>query len=358
MRKILHIDMDAFYASIEMRDNPHLRHVPLVIGRNPKHTGGKGVVATANYVARKYGIHSAMSTQEALERCPNAVFKQPDFQKYRRISNQIHDIFHEYTDQAEYVALDEAYLDVTTNKPEIESAVQVAVEIRRKIKQQTRLNCSLGISYNKFLAKLASDYCKPYGNTVIYPEDAIAFLTRLPIEKFRGVGKKTVPLMHQLGINKGADLLSWSEVDLANKFGKFGYVLYERARGIDHRPVEWQQERKSIGSERTFDQPLNSQEQVNRELLWSAERLVKTLQKKGLHGKTLVVKVRDSDYETTTKRATFSDYLANDPKVFLNEGRKLFEDVQLDNIDVRLLGLTITNLAPVGFQDLALNLEI
>ena len=172
-RKIVHVDMDAFYASVEMRDHPELRTKPLVISRNPQHTGGRGVVATANYIARSYGIHSAMSAQEALKRCPQAYFKKPDFPKYKRVSHQIHTIFHEYTDKIEPVAFDEAYLDVTENKPGIESAVALAHRIQQEIYDQLHLTCSTGVSYNKFLAKLASDYHKPVGMTIINPEDAL-----------------------------------------------------------------------------------------------------------------------------------------------------------------------------------------
>ena len=213
-RKIVHVDMDAFYASVEMRDHPELRTKPLVISRNPQHTGGRGVVATANYIARSYGIHSAMSAQEALKRCPQAYFKKPDFPKYKRVSHQIHTIFHEYTDKIEPVAFDEAYLDVTENKPGIESAVALAHRIQQEIYDQLHLTCSTGVSYNKFLAKLASDYHKPVGMTIISPEDALDFLFPLPIEKFRGIGKKTAPKMRELGINTGEDLYHWKEIDL------------------------------------------------------------------------------------------------------------------------------------------------
>lgn len=355
-RKIIHVDMDAFYASIEMRDNPQLRNVPLVISRNPQHTNGRGVVATANYIARSYGIHSAMSAQEALKLCPDAYFKRPDFPKYKHVSRQIHDIFHEYTDKIEPVAFDEAYLDVTENKKGIDSAVALAHRIQQEIYDKLHLTCSTGISYNKFLAKLASDYRKPIGLTIVMPEDVLDFLFPMPIEKFRGVGRKTAPKMRELGINNGEDLYFWKDIDLIARFGKMGHILYQRVRGIDDRPVEWKRQRKSIGSERTFDQPLKTNEQVDEQLHLTAQRLIKELKRQQKHGKTLVIKVRNSDFETITKRITFDDYLTNQEDTLEYYGRQLFEEIQSDDIDVRLLGLTLTNLDPLDFENISLEL--
>lgn len=230
-RKIIHVDMDAFYASIEERENSKLRKKPLVIARDPRQTGGKGVVATANYLARQSGVHSAMSAQKALELCPEAVFKTPDFTLYHAVSDQIHEIFGEYTEKIEPVAFDEAYLDVTDNKKQIESAVEVAHQIQSEIYAKTNLTCSTGISYNKFLAKLASEYQKPIGVAVVLSEDVREFLDKLPIEKFRGVGKKTVPKMHDIQIFKGRDLYKKSEMELIHHFGRFGDVLYHHVRG-------------------------------------------------------------------------------------------------------------------------------
>lgn len=355
-RQIIHVDMDAFYASVEMRDNPDLQNKPLVISRNPQHTNGRGVVATANYIARSYGIHSAMSAQEALKKCPNAYFKRPDFPKYKEVSHQIHQIFHEYTNKIEPVALDEAYLDVTDNFKQMKSSVSLAHQIQQKIYDQLKLTCSTGVSYNKFLAKLASDYHKPVGITIINEEDVLDFLFPLPIEKFRGIGKKTAPRMRKLGINTGEDLYHWKEVDLISHFGKMGHILYQRVRGIDNRPVEWQRERKSIGSQRTFDQPLNSIEQVDEQLNLTAERLVRELNRQQKHGKTLVIKVRNSQFNTLTKRLSFDDYLDNQVENFVYYGRKLFDEIQDGQIDVRLLGLTITNLDPLEYENVRLDL--
>jgi Nucleotidyltransferase/DNA polymerase involved in DNA repair len=265
-RQILHVDMDAFYASIEQRDTPAYKKQPLVISHDPRQTGGRGVVTTANYVARKFGIHSAMPAQQALKLCPKAVFVPPHFHHYRAISDQIHRIFHEYTEIIETVAFDEAYLDVTQNKLKITDPVELAVRLQAEIWDQTHLTSSIGISYSKFLAKEASDYRKPVGITIIHAEDAHDFLMQLPIERFRGVGKKTVPKMHDLNILTGQDLYAWDELDLINKFGRFGEILYQRVRGADDRPVEYQRERKSIGNETTFWPFLTNRSEVDTQL--------------------------------------------------------------------------------------------
>lgn len=355
-RKIIHIDMDAFYASIEMRDNPKWRDKPLVIARDPRHSGGKGVVATANYIARSYGVHSAMAAAEALEKCPDAVFKTPDFPKYRKISAEIHTIFHEYTDIIEPIAFDEAYLDVTVNKKNIVDPVVLAHKLQWELFEKTHLTSSAGVSYNKFLAKLASDYHKPIGLTVVHQADVSDFLLPLPIEKFRGVGKKTVLKMHALNIYTGADLIKKSEAELIANFGKIGYFFYQCVRGIDERPVEWQRERKSIGNERTYDQVLTTIEEVDDFLNWAAKKLAGTLQEKKLHGKTLVIKVRNSDFETITKRLTQNDFFKNDTEILVYYGKQLFEQIQSTNINVRLLGLTMTGLAPMADEDKQLSL--
>lgn len=356
-RKIIHIDMDAFYASIEMRDDPKLASLPLIIARDPRKTGGHGVVATANYVARSYGIHSAMSSQEALKLCSQAYFKDPAFKKYRAVSNQIHEIFHEYTDYIEPIAFDEAYLDITSNKKHLDSALQTARMIQQEIFTKVHLTCSAGISYNKFLAKLASDYRKPVGITLVRQDEVQDFLFPLAIEKFRGVGKKTVPKMHQLGVFTGKDLYQLSSGELISHFGKMGYILYQRVRGIDERPVEWQRTRKSLGNERTFDRPLTTVASVESFLQKSAKRLADELDQQQKHGKTLVIKVRNSEFETTTKRITLDDYFPNDSETFQFYGKKLLEQIQPnEHYDVRLLGLTVTNLAPLEFENIVLPL--
>ncbi|CUS26559.1 DNA polymerase IV [Paucilactobacillus oligofermentans DSM 15707 = LMG 22743] len=355
-RKIIHIDMDAFYAQIEMRDHPEWREKPLVIAKDPRKTGGHGVVATANYVARKAGIHSAMSAAKALELEANAVFKTPDFTLYRRISAQVHEIFHRYTDIVEPIAFDEAYLDVTDNKLNISNPVVLAHRLQAEIFEETKLTCSTGISYNKFLAKLASEYRKPVGVTVINPDDVKNFLFKLPIDDFRGVGKKTVPKMYEMGINNGADLFEYSESDLMAKFGKMGYILYRRVRGEDDRPVEYQRDRKSIGKERTYTQLINSEEGVQAQLTYLSELVADALKANQKHGKTVVLKIRYQDFSTITKRDTMTEFVDNTPEAIYFVANQIYEELPKNDDSVRLLGITLTNLSPSTFENITLPL--
>jgi len=355
-RKVIHVDMDAFYASIEERERPELRKKPLIIARDPRKTGGKGVVATANYLARQSGVHSAMSAQKALELCPKAVFQTPNFTLYRAVSDQIHEIFHEYTDKIEPIAFDEAYLDVTDNKKDIESAVEVAHQIQSEIFAKTKLTCSTGISYNKFLAKLASEYQKPVGVAVVLPEDVREFLDKLPIEKFRGVGKKTVPKMHELKIFNGKDLYQKSELYLIHNFGRFGDALYHHVRGSDDRPIEYLRERKSIGKESTYNPNLTTDNEVENELSNLARNVAIAMKKRQKHGKTLVLKLRYADFETITKRQTLTEFIENNEEAYLFYARQLFEEFGDSQRGIRLLGITMTNLASINFENITLPL--
>ncbi|EOT41857.1 DNA polymerase IV [Enterococcus columbae] len=354
-RKIIHIDMDAFFASVEERDNPELAKYPLVIARHPKDTKGRGVVTTANYIARQYGIHSAMSAKKAYELCPQAKFIPGDYQKYRAISQQIRAIFLRYTDVIEPVSIDEAYLDVTENKLHAKSAMKVARLIQEAIWRELHLTCSAGVSYNKFLAKLASDYQKPCGMTVITPDEAVAFLRRLPIEKFHGVGKKTIPKMHELGIFTGDDLYQCSEMDLIHHFGKMGYSLYRKVRGIHLSPVQVHRERKSIGKEHTFAEVLTTEEQALsqlRQLAASVERNAERLQK---HGQTVVLKLRYQDYTTITKRTTLEHPFYQKETIF-SLASLMFEELFQAGEGIRLLGITLTNLENRNFEPIVLPL--
>jgi len=354
-RKIIHIDMDAFFASVEERDDPALAKHPLVIARHPSDTGGRGVVTTANYLARQYGIHSAMSAQKAFELCPQAIFKPGNHQKYREVSHQIRAIFHRYTDVIEPVSIDEAYLDVTRNKIDCPSAIKIARMIQRDIWQETHLTCSAGVSYNKFLAKLSSDYHKPRGLTVVMPEDAVTFLKQLPIEKFHGIGKKTVPRMHELGIYTGADLYEMSEMALIRAFGKMGYSLYRKVRGIHDSPVSVTRERKSVGKEHTYGNPLTTEEQVVSQLRSIAEEVAEALKRTQKHGKTVVLKVRYTDYSTITKRVTLPVYVHKKEQLF-SEASLIWEEVLGLEKGIRLLGITVTNLDPLTYENIVLPL--
>lgn len=354
-RKIIHIDMDAFFASVEERDNPELAKHPLVIARHPSDTGGKGVVTTANYLARQYGIHSAMPAQKAFELCPQAIFMPGNHEKYREVSQQVRGVFQRYTDVIEPVSIDEAYLDVTNNKVENPSAIKVARLIQRDIWQEVQLTCSAGVSYNKFLAKLASDFHKPRGITVITPDEAVAFLKELPIEKFHGVGKKTVPKMQELGIFTGADLYEKSEMDLIQHFGKMGYSLYRKVRGIHDAPVSVTRERKSVGKEHTYGNPLGTEEEVLAQLRQLAEKVEASLKRAQKHGKTVVLKVRYSDFTTITKRVTLPRYIEGKDQIF-SQASLIWEDVQGVEQGIRLLGITITNLDPKDYENILLPL--
>ncbi|CZQ86902.1 dna polymerase type-y hhh motif [Trichococcus flocculiformis] len=354
-RKIIHVDMDAFYASIEERDHPEHRGKPIVIANHPRETGRKGVVTTANYIARKFGIHSAMSAQKAFELCPEAIFISPRMNHYKMISRQIRGIFARYTDLIEPLSLDEAYLDVTQNKQNLSSATVIARRIQREVWQETGLTCSAGVSYNKFIAKIASDYQKPAGLTVITPDEAARFLWELPIEKFYGVGKKTVEKMKLLGIHAGEDLYLFDQSELISQFGKHGYVLYQRVRGIDNRAVEPERERKSIGKEHTFIQFLSDEDQVRVELKQIAQAVHVALHNSKLHGRTMVLKIRYADFDTLTRRKTRVDHFSQAKDIF-QHAWELWLDHGTIERHVRLLGITITQLDPIHYENIQLPL--
>ena len=342
-RKIIYIDMDAFFAAVEVRDNPSLKGKPVIIAKDPRETGGRGVVSTCSYEARQFGIHSAMSAKEAYERCPQAIFISGNYSKYREVGLQVRAIFKRYTDLVEPMSIDEAYLDVTANKLHLKSAVKVAKLIQHDIWKELQLTCSAGVSYNKFLAKLASDFQKPAGLTVIVPEDAQAFLEKLPIEKFHGVGKKTVEKLHDLNVKTGKDLLQLSEMTLIDHFGRFGYDLYRKARGMSNAPVKPNRIRKSIGSERTYSKLLYTDEDIKAELSKNANRVVAELIKQEKLGKTVVIKVRYSDFTTLTKRHTLSE-ASQSLEVIEQEAHRIYDGLESTTAGIRLLGVTVTGL--------------
>lgn len=354
-RKIIHIDMDAFFASVEERENPDLKGKPVIIARHPKETGGKGVVATANYEARKFGVHSAMSAQKAFELCPHGNFISGHYDLYREISAEVRAIFERYTDIIEPLSLDEAYLDVTENKLNLASATKIAKLIQRDICLEVHLTSSAGVSYNKFIAKLASDYYKPAGITVIPPEKALDFLQELPIEKFYGVGKKTVEKMHELSIYTGKDLFQKDEMELIQRFGRMGYSLYRKVRGIDNSPVRISRERKSVGRELTYGKNLITEQEVVSELRHIATKVQASLQKNQKHGKTVVLKVRYSNFETATKRITLPNYVRDGEEIFFH-AQNIWDEIGIIGRGVRLLGITITNLDPLSYENIVLPL--
>lgn len=338
-RKIVHVDMDAFYASVEQRDNPALRGRPIAVG----HAEGRGVVATASYEARQYGVRSAMPSAKAKELCPHLIFVEGRMAHYKAVSKSIHEIFHRYTDIIEPISLDEAFLDVTHNKQGIALGVDVAKAIKVEIREELGLVASAGVSYNKFLAKIASDWRKPDGLCTIHPDRAIAFIDQLPIEAFWGVGPATAAKCHALGIHKAPDLRAWALSDLLRHFGQSGYDFYRFVRGIDDRPVRAWRERKSVGCERTFRHDLRARHQISQVLADLVEELTKRLERAQFVGCTLTLKLRHHDFTTKT-RAYTSDvpYGALDRVRLLEDAERLLAGASIPAAGIRLMGLTVS----------------
>lgn len=341
-RKIIHIDMDAFFAAIEVRDNPSLKGKPVIIGRDPRLSGGRGVVSTCSYEARAFGVHSAMSSKEAYERCPQAIFISGNHEKYQAVGQQVRAIFHRYTDLVEPMSIDEAYLDVTENKKGIKSAVKIAKLIQHDIWHELHLTASAGVSYNKFLAKIASDMEKPHGLTVILPDEAIEVLSQLPVEQFHGVGKKTVEKLHQMEVYTGADLLEIPEMTLIDTFGRFGYDLYRKARGISNSPVKVNRVRKSIGKERTYRKLLYLEADAKKELASLSKRVAESLERHKKKGRTIVLKIRYADFTTLTKRVSM-DQATDQAEIIQERVESILDEVADWSKGIRLLGVTLTN---------------
>ncbi|WP_028954488.1 DNA polymerase IV [Synechocystis sp. PCC 7509] len=339
-RKILHVDLDAFYASVEQRDNPRYRDKPLVVGGLPQE---RGVVVAASYGARKFGIHSAMPSYLALQKCPALVFAPPRFEVYRSISTQIHAIFKRYTDLVEPVALDEAYLDVSQNKLGLLYATTIAKQIKAAILAETNLTASAGVSVNKFLAKMASGMNKPNGLTVILPEHAVDFVAALPIEKFHGIGQVTATKMHNLGIHNGADLKQYSQTDLVRHFGKAGHFYYLISRAEDNRIVEPNRLRKSIGAETSFTKDLNDPQVMLLELETIAQTVEHRLESYQTLGRTITLKVKFADYERITRSKTVTAAVGK-AEAINQVARELLASVSLEGRSVRLLGISLSNL--------------
>ena len=337
-RKIIHIDMDAFYASVEQRDHPELRGKAIAVG----HAEERGVVSAASYEARKYGVRSAMSSMKAKQLCPHIVFVPGRMSVYKEVSAQIHTIFRDYTDLIEPLSLDEAFLDVTHNKKGIALAVDIAKEIKHRIRQELNLVASAGISYNKFLAKVASDYRKPDGLCTIHPDQALEFIATLPIEAFWGVGKVTAQKMHALGIHKGKDLQQCTLEMLTRLFGKAGNIYYDFARGIDLRPVESIRIRKSVGCEHTLEKDITLKSSVIIELYHVATELVERLKRNDFAGNTLTLKIKFYDFKQITRSITHEKELQN-MKDILPLAKQLLKEVDYSIRPIRLIGLSVSN---------------
>jgi DNA polymerase-4 len=331
--------MDAFFASVEQLDNPELRGKPVAVGGS----GERSVVAAASYEARKFGVRSAMPSVTARRLCPDLIFVSHHFNRYNEVSEQVFDIFRDYTDIIEPLSIDEAFLDVTTDKKKIGSAIIIAREIKQEIKRRTGLTASAGISVNKFLAKIASEINKPDGLYVILPEEAEKFIEALPVEKFYGIGKVTAEKMHKLGIHNGADLKRWDLVSLIRNFGKSGLFFHDIVRGIDERPVETEQEPKSIGTELTFEKDLTTPFEIIAELYKLEKELMTRLEKSESAGRTLTIKVKFADFKQITRSKTLLSFI-RDFETLHREVSEIRKTLKLDGRRVRLLGVSISNL--------------
>ena len=337
--KIIHVDMDCYYAAIEQRDNPELKGKPIAVGGSDKR---RGVIATASYEARRYGIKSALATRVAKKKCPKLIIVPPRFKVYKEVSQTIREIFHRYTDLVEPLSLDEAYMDVTENKLDMSSAILIARRIKEDIFRETQLTASAGVSYNKFLAKVASDYNKPDGLTAILPEKAEAFMMDLPIENFFGIGQATAKKMHRLGIRKGADLRNFSKMDLGRHFGKNGAYYYDIVRGIDSRVVNPDRVRKSISEERTYAEDLDELTTIVENLEKMSLHVSTNMKKMNIKGKTINLKVRFENFETITRSSTIGFYTDEEDHI-KKEALKLYHALENER-SVRLLGVGLSNL--------------
>lgn len=337
-RKIIHLDMDAFYASVDQRDFPEYRGKAIAVGGSPD---GRGVVATASYEARKYGVKSAMSSRMALQLCPQLIFTSPRFDVYRQVSYQIREIFHRYTDLIEPLSLDEAYLDVTVDKLGIGSAIDIAKAIKAAIKDELDLTVSAGVSVNKFVAKIASDMDKPDGLTFIGPSKIVKFMESLPVEKFFGVGKVTAKKMRELGLFTGLDLKKQREDDLVRWFGKTGHFFYRIVRGMDERAVVPNRSTKSVGIEDTFDVDIASLEELNMILLRLCKQLWTRIGKKEISGRTITVKLKYADFVQLTRSLTIDTSFDSEEKIYAT-AQGLLGKITLAN-KVRLLGVSLSN---------------
>jgi DNA polymerase-4 len=339
IRKIIHVDMDAFYASVEQRDFPEYRGKPLAVGGSPT---GRGVVATASYEARKFGVRSAMSSRKAIQLCPEIIFVFPRFDAYKAVSRSIREIFQRYTDIIEPLSLDEAFLDVTHDKLHIGSALEIAQQIKKAIRDELNLTASAGISTNKFVAKIASDINKPDGLTFIGPSKIETFVNSLPVEKFFGVGKVTAQKMNGMQLFTGADLKKLSETELVKHFGKAGHFYYKIVRGIDEREVQTHRETKSLGAEDTFTYDLTTLDEMHKELDLIAETVVRRLQKSQLKGRTITLKIKYHDFTQITRNHSYAHPVGDFETIF-NTARQLLEKVDREEKTVRLLGISLSN---------------
>ncbi|MCR1972272.1 DNA polymerase IV [Clostridium cochlearium] len=344
-RIIMHIDLDAFFASVEQRDNPKLKGKPVIVGG----TSGRGVVATASYEARKYGVHSAMPVFMARKKCPYGIYVPSRHDRYREVSKNIFKIFYEITEVVEPVSIDEAYLDITNCGKE---PLQVVDYIKKEIWKRERLTASIGISYNKFLAKLASDWNKPNGIKIIKKDMIPDILLPLSINKVHGMGKKSVKKMNNIGVFKIEDMYKLPLDLFIEYFGKFGLEIYERIRGIDNREVEVGRERKSIGNETTLRKDTKDIEEIKKYLYSFSKSISKGLRKNHMWGKTVTVKIKNYKFEITTKSKTLKEYINEEEKIYI-EACKILDSINIKD-PLRLIGLTLSNLSEIKIEQLTI----
>lgn len=340
VRKIIHVDMDAFFASVEQRDNPELRGKPVAVGGSAR----RGVVAAASYEAREYGVRSAMPSVTAARRCPGLVFVPPRFEVYRTVSRQVREVFGRYTDLIEPLSLDEAYLDVTADKQGIGSAVRIARRIRKEIRDETGLTASAGVSYNKFLAKIASDQDKPDGLFVILPDEGADFVAGLPVRRFHGVGPRTAERMAGLGIFTGEDLRARGMDEMVEHFGKFARYLYHAARGVDERPVRPDRVRKSVGRERTYGEDLVADAELFSALDDVIDSVWQRIEDNGVTGRTVTLKMKFTDFRQITRSRTADEEVTGKAQFALIARELLARQLPVA-MGVRLLGVTLSGLA-------------
>ena len=340
VRRILHCDLDCFYAAVHMRDDPSLRGRPVVVGGSP---AGRGVVAAASYEARRFGVHSAMPAARAVRLCPDAVFLKPDFPRYRSESEKVFAIYRELTPLVQAVSIDEAYLDVTDHLDPLGSATAVAREIRRRVREERGLTVSIGVAPNRLVAKIASDFDKPDGLTVVRPEQVAAFLEPLPVRALHGVGPATEGALGTLGVRTVEDLRRVPLERLVERFGRHGQALWEHARGIDERPVRTHRERKSLGKETTFREDLDEVEAMERVIEELASDVAESLARRGIAGCTITLKVRYDDFTTVTRSETRALPVAEDAEL-ARIAKRLLQKTEAARRPVRLLGVTASKL--------------
>lgn len=352
-RTILHIDMDAFFAAVEQLDQPEYRGKPVIVGADPKGGAGRGVVATASYEARKYGIHSAMPISKAYRRCPHGIYLRGRYKRYAEISAQVMSILHDFSPVIQKISIDEAFLDITSSLNLFGGAEAIAHQIKTRIQKELQLTASIGIAPNKFLAKIASDLEKPDGLVLVKEGEEKAFLQELPISKLWGVGKKTELALNQMGIATIGQIAELSEVDLNRKFGKWGNALWRLSNGIDHRPVETREQQKSISQERTFEEDIDDEELIEKTIFRLADELSRLMRHHKIKGRTITLKLRLHDFSTFTRSRTVSGFI-DSTQIIKGVAIELYRKFNKKNMKVRLVGIGVSQLSSVSGEQLGL----